>query len=148
MSDGGSRICDPCWMPCTLYTEQPALTFQARGTCGRLLKRLPPWPRESQSGPPLELSVPAGLFVDMSRSRLVQALTNVLENAIESYDGLGRHEPVVVEAGIGRRTRDNRNSGQRVLAGPRAAGRMPLHTIRDEQEERHGFRASSGRENR
>jgi C4-dicarboxylate-specific signal transduction histidine kinase len=46
----------------------------------------------------IELSVPAGLAVEVSRSRFVQALTNVLENAIESYEGLERLAAVVVSA--------------------------------------------------
>ncbi|MBP7778285.1 MAG: GHKL domain-containing protein [Acidobacteria bacterium] len=82
------------------YTEQPALTFGAEDLREVVEEAaaLAKGKSRGDEGPPLELSVPAGLFVDMSRSRLVQALTNVLENAIESYDGLGRHEPVVVRA--------------------------------------------------
>lgn len=82
------------------YTEQPALTFRVEDLREVVEEAaaLAKGKSRGDEGPPLELSVPAGLSVDMSRSRFVQALTNVLENAIESYDGLGRHAPVVVSA--------------------------------------------------
>jgi nitrogen fixation/metabolism regulation signal transduction histidine kinase len=84
------------------YTEQPVLTFLTEDLREVLEEAatLAKGKKRADEGPPLELSVPAGLFVEMSRSRLVQAFTNVLENAIESYDGLGRKAPVAVSAGL------------------------------------------------
>ncbi len=38
------------------------------------------------------------MIVEVSRTRLIQALTNLLENAIESYDGLESQTPIKVRA--------------------------------------------------
>ena len=39
-------------------------------------------------GPAIQVDIPASCVADVVRSRLVQALTNILINAIESYEGL------------------------------------------------------------
>jgi signal transduction histidine kinase len=38
------------------------------------------------------------LVVEIARVRLVQALSNLLHNALEAYDGLDRHDPILIEA--------------------------------------------------
>jgi len=38
------------------------------------------------------------LVVEVARVRLVQALSNLLHNALEAYDGLDRRDPIVIEA--------------------------------------------------
>ncbi|HLK17206.1 MAG TPA: ATP-binding protein [Fimbriimonadaceae bacterium] len=84
------------------YTEQPALTFAAEDLRDVLEEAatLAKGKRPEDDGPPVELSVPASLFAEISRSRLVQALTNIVENAIESYDGLSRRAAVTVGADL------------------------------------------------
>jgi signal transduction histidine kinase len=46
--------------------------------------------------PTVDVQVPADVVAEIARPRLVQALTNVLENAIDSYEGVEVLQPVVV----------------------------------------------------
>jgi signal transduction histidine kinase len=51
-----------------------------------------------RNGPRIDVEVPPDLQVDVCRARIVQALTNLLANAIESYEGLERVRPIAVTA--------------------------------------------------
>ena len=89
------------------YTEQPKITFAMEGL-KEIVEEAVALIRESQSGqraqPQIDIRVNAVINVDISRPRLVQALTNILRNAIESYDGLSTLRPIIVcgEADEGR----------------------------------------------
>ena len=48
-------------------------------------------------GVPLENRVPKSVVADIVRDRLVQALSNLLHNSLEAYEGLNRRNPVVIE---------------------------------------------------
>jgi C4-dicarboxylate-specific signal transduction histidine kinase len=48
--------------------------------------------------PSINLQVDAAVTAEISRARLVQALTNVLQNAVESYEGSGSLNPIGVRA--------------------------------------------------
>lgn len=70
------------------YTAQPALTFKTevlrevvQEAAGLALEIH----GDKSRRPSIEIQVPPGVVVTVSRARLVQALTNVLLNAIESY---------------------------------------------------------------
>ncbi len=82
------------------YTAQPALTFSREPLldvvteAAELVRgRLPAKPQ-----PAIELVVPSDLVVEIVRPRLVQALTNVLENAVDAYDGLDSCPPITLRA--------------------------------------------------
>ena len=82
------------------YTEQPPLRFRREGIreivaeAAELVRR-----RDTgRTDPPIDVRVPADIAAVVARPRLVQALTNVLENAIDSYEGLDVDEPIVVRA--------------------------------------------------
>lgn len=69
------------------YTAQPELVF-ARESLREVVEESASLVRDAQRrGPEIRLDVPAGLHADVCRARLVQALTNLLANAIEAYDG-------------------------------------------------------------
>jgi signal transduction histidine kinase len=51
-----------------------------------------------RGGPRIEVDVPRDLRVDVRRARMVQALTNLLANALEAYDGASALEPITVTA--------------------------------------------------
>lgn len=48
-------------------------------------------------GVPIENHVAKDLVLEGARVRLVQALSNVLHNAVEAYDGLDRRDPIVID---------------------------------------------------
>lgn len=48
--------------------------------------------------PVIDIDVIDGIRAEVCRGRLVQALINVLENAVEAYDGLATATPIVVSA--------------------------------------------------
>ena len=82
------------------YTEQPALRFRREGireivaeSAGLVLRR-----DTGRRDPAIDVRVPADIAAVVARPRLVQALTNVLENAIESYEGLDIGKPILVRA--------------------------------------------------
>lgn len=80
------------------YTVQPFLTFGAEALrdvvveAAGLVRRRPP----ANTDPTIDVLVPPELVADIARPRLVQALTNLLENAVDAYDGLDERAPVVV----------------------------------------------------
>jgi nitrogen fixation/metabolism regulation signal transduction histidine kinase len=82
------------------YTDQPALTFSGEPLrevvveAAGLVRRRPP----AKADPAIDVLVPPDLVVDIARPRLVQALTNVLENAVDAYDGLESRPPITVGA--------------------------------------------------
>lgn len=79
------------------YTEQPTLSFEAQDV-RELVDEAAALVKPNAGGasrPRVENRVPAGMHVEVSRSRLVQALTNVLENAVEAYEGTSRHDQPV-----------------------------------------------------
>jgi signal transduction histidine kinase len=69
------------------YTAQPELAF-GRESLREVVEESASLVRDAQRrGPEIRLDVPADLHADVCRARLVQALTNLLANAIEAYDG-------------------------------------------------------------
>lgn len=48
--------------------------------------------------PAIEVHVDGALVAEVERARLIQALTNLLFNAVESYDGVSAQKPIVVRA--------------------------------------------------
>jgi nitrogen fixation/metabolism regulation signal transduction histidine kinase len=54
------------------------------------------------AAPSINLTIPDDCAAEVARSRVVQAFTNLLVNAIESYDGLREpHDPIVVRGRLG-----------------------------------------------
>lgn len=82
------------------YTAQPTLTFtpealrEVAAEAAGLVRRRD----AAQNAPAIDIDVSADLVVDIARPRLVQALTNILENAADAYDGLDGRSPIVVRA--------------------------------------------------
>jgi len=54
--------------------------------------------RAESVGIAVENRVSRALVIDISRVRVVQAVSNILNNALEAYDGIGRTQSIVVEA--------------------------------------------------
>lgn len=83
------------------YTEQPKLTF-ATESLKDIIEEAVALVRDARvgtrPGPRIDVLVGADLQGEVSRSRLVQALMNILFNAVESYEGLDVSNPVVVRA--------------------------------------------------
>ncbi|HYC89394.1 MAG TPA: ATP-binding protein [Thermoanaerobaculia bacterium] len=83
------------------YTEQPALSFTVESVRD-VVQEAVNVALESDANAslrlPIEVRVPADLVAGVARVRLVQALTNVLLNAIESYEGVDSRKPIVVTA--------------------------------------------------
>jgi nitrogen fixation/metabolism regulation signal transduction histidine kinase len=85
------------------YTAQPVLDYEAEvlrevieeGVSLALESDL-----DKSLRPSVEIKVPANVVVDIARARLVQALTNVLLNAIESYQGVDSMKPIEVSADL------------------------------------------------
>jgi len=83
------------------YTAQPSLTFKTEDlrevvqeAAGLALESN----GDKSSRPSIEIKVPSSVLVTVSRARLVQALTNVLLNAIESYRDVDLLRPIQVWA--------------------------------------------------
>jgi len=83
------------------YTAQPKLAF-ARESLKDVIEDAAAVVREAESSkkrqPPINIYVDATVSAEVSRARLVQALTNILVNAVESYDGLNILKPIIVRA--------------------------------------------------
>ena len=80
------------------YAAPPVLTF-ASENLREVLEESVAIAREAHhSGPEIRVSAIAELPAVVCRSRLVQALTNVLANALEAYHGLVDRSPIEVSA--------------------------------------------------
>jgi signal transduction histidine kinase len=85
------------------YTAQPVLSFKAE-VLREVIQEAADVAFESDGDksqrPPIENKVLSNVVVDVARDRLVQALTNVLLNAIESYRGMDSLKPIEVRADL------------------------------------------------
>lgn len=82
------------------YTEQPTLRF-GQEVLRDIVEEAASLVRTRDArarGPSIDIQVSANVVVEVSRARIVQALTNVLENAIDSYDGIEECKPIAVRA--------------------------------------------------
>lgn len=83
------------------YTQQPKLVFAAE-SLGEIIEDAAALVREAEPSkarqPPIDVHVDATVSAEVSRARIVQAITNVLVNAVESYDGRDVLKPIVVRA--------------------------------------------------
>lgn len=83
------------------YTEHPKLTFR-REPLKDIIEEAASLIREGSSSngqqPVIDVQVEAAVAAEVSRDRLLQAMTNVLTNAVESYDGLSTLKPIHVRA--------------------------------------------------
>jgi signal transduction histidine kinase len=85
------------------FTAQPTLTF-APEILQEILNEAAGVALESDGDkshrPSIEIRVPSSIIIEVSRSRLVQAFTNILVNAIESYQDVSSLKPVEVSVSI------------------------------------------------
>jgi len=85
------------------YTAQPALEFKTEvlreviqeGVSVALESDV-----EKSRRPSIEIKVPSNVVVDVVRARLIQALTNILVNAIESYRDVDSLKPIEIGADV------------------------------------------------
>jgi len=85
------------------YTAQPALNFKTevlREVIQEGVSFVLESDEEKSRRPSIEINVPLNVVVDIARPRLVQALTNVLINAIESYRDIDSLKPIEVSADL------------------------------------------------
>lgn len=83
------------------YTAQPALGFNTevlREVVQEAVSLAVESFGEKSLRPAIEIHVPSGIVVTVSRARLVQALTNVLLNAIEAYRDVDLFKPIKIRA--------------------------------------------------
>jgi nitrogen fixation/metabolism regulation signal transduction histidine kinase len=81
------------------YTAQPALTFQSevlRDVIQEAASVAVESDVDKRRRPAIEIRVPPGVAVDLARVRFVQALINVLANAVESYREVEDLKPIEV----------------------------------------------------
>jgi nitrogen fixation/metabolism regulation signal transduction histidine kinase len=85
------------------YTAQPVLDYKAE-VLQEIIQEGVSLASESDPDksprPLIEYRVPSNVVVDVVRGRLVQALTNVLLNAIESYEGVDSLKPIELSADL------------------------------------------------
>ena len=85
------------------YTAQPALNFKTE-VLREVIQEAASVALESDGAksqrPSIDISVTSNIVVDIARARLVQALTNVLLNAIESYRDVESPKPIEVRADV------------------------------------------------
>ena len=85
------------------YTAQPTLTFKLE-TLQEIVNEAASVALESDGDkshrPSIEIRVPSSIIIEASRSRLVQAFTNILVNAIESYQDVASLKPIEVSASV------------------------------------------------
>jgi len=85
------------------YTAQPALSFQSE-RLDEILHEAVDVAIESGSDrsrkPSVEIRVPSSIVIEASRPRLVQALTNILVNAVEAYPEDAVLRPVEITASV------------------------------------------------
>ena len=80
------------------YTAQPELRFAAESVREVVEESVALIRDARRRGPRIEVDVSAAIQADVCRPRLVQALTNLLTNAVESYDGIQRALPIQITA--------------------------------------------------
>lgn len=85
------------------YTAQPAFSFKTE-ILREVIQEAANVALESNGHqsrrPPIDIHVPSSVVVDVARARLVQALTNVLLNAIESYRDIESLNPIEVRSDL------------------------------------------------
>lgn len=85
------------------YTAQPTLSFTTE-VLREIIQEAAGLALESSDDklrrPSIEVHVPSGVVVAVSRPRLVQALTNLLLNAIESYRDVDLLRPIEIRADV------------------------------------------------
>jgi signal transduction histidine kinase len=85
------------------YTAQPALRFKTE-VLREVIQEAASVALESNSDksqlPSIDIHVPSGVAASISRARMVQALTNVLLNAIESYRDVDLPRPIEVRTQV------------------------------------------------
>jgi nitrogen fixation/metabolism regulation signal transduction histidine kinase len=85
------------------YTAQPTLDFRTE-VLREVIQEGVSVALESDGNksrlPSIEIKVPSNVIVDVARPRLVQALTNVLLNAIEAYRDVDSLKPIEVTADL------------------------------------------------
>lgn len=82
------------------YTEQPTLQFSVL-SLREVIEEAASLIRAggaNGNNPSIDIQVPPEVLVEASRPRMVQALTNVLENAVESYNGVESPKPIDIQA--------------------------------------------------
>lgn len=79
------------------YTAQPKLSFAAE-SLKDIIEDTVALVRDNQRAPRIDVHVDDAITAEVSRGRLVQALMNLLVNAVESYAGLEAALPIVVRA--------------------------------------------------
>ena len=85
------------------YTAQPALSFQGevlREVIQEAASVAVDGDAEKPRRPVIEIDVPPDVVVDLARGRFVQALTNVLANAVESYREVDDPKPIEVRTEV------------------------------------------------
>jgi len=85
------------------YTAQPALEFKTealREVIQEGVNVALESDVDKSRRPSIEIKVPSNVVVDVVRARLVQALTNVLMNAIESYRDTASLKPIEISADL------------------------------------------------
>jgi len=85
------------------YTAQPTLSFHGE-ILREVIQESASVALESEAHNPrrpvIEIDVPPDVIVDLARARFVQALTNVLANAVESYREVDALKPIDVRTDI------------------------------------------------
>lgn len=85
------------------YTAQPVLDYKAE-VLREVIEEGVSLALESDGDrsrrPSVEIGVPSDLVADIARVRLVQALTNVLLNAVESYQDIDSLKPIKIRANL------------------------------------------------
>jgi nitrogen fixation/metabolism regulation signal transduction histidine kinase len=80
------------------YTAQPELRFTTESV-KEVVEESAALVRDGQRrGPRIDIEVPDDIHAHVCRARMVQALTNLLANAIESYEGLKKAAPITITA--------------------------------------------------
>lgn len=85
------------------YTAQPALDFKTeflREVIQEAVNVALESDGDKSNWQSIQIKVPSDVVVDVARARLVQALTNVLLNAIESYRDVNSSRPIQVNADL------------------------------------------------
>lgn len=85
------------------YTAQPALEIKTevlREVIQESISVATEGDGDKSRVPSIQVSIPSNIVADISRARMVQALTNVLLNAIESYRDIESLGPIRVSADV------------------------------------------------